>query len=188
MRLAVWRLTSLNGGERPKHLTLDIDWLPIEVHGHQGGSDYHGHVGSRIYSPLIASLAETGDLLGGLLREGNAGPAENADTPIPHLVRRLNETIGARVRVRIDAASPHPRDPDPWSFEAIVAISIHNPSNRFAAAVPTTPRPADAIPHLDALFFEVAGIDFQRRAIGSVWPGDRAVSGGRGFTGMHPVE
>ncbi len=58
---------------------------------------------SGIYSPLIASLAETGDMLGGLLREGNAGPAENADTWIPHLVRRLNESLGARVRVRIDA-------------------------------------------------------------------------------------
>lgn len=101
--MAVWRLTSLNGGERPMHLTLDIDGLPIEVHGHQGGSDYHGHVGTRIYSPLIASLAETGDMLGGLLREGNAGPAENADTWIPHLVRRLNESTGAKVRVRIDA-------------------------------------------------------------------------------------
>ncbi|MBS9405742.1 IS1380 family transposase, partial [Halomonas sp. TRM85114] len=55
------------------------------------------------YSPLIASLAETGDMVGGLLREGNAGPAENADTWIPHLVRRLNESTGADVRVRIDA-------------------------------------------------------------------------------------
>ena len=103
LRLAIWRLTSLNGGERPKHLTLDIDGLPIEVHGHQGGSAYHGHVGARITSPLVASLAETGDMLGGLLREGNAGPAENADTWIPHLVRRLNESTGAEVKVRIDA-------------------------------------------------------------------------------------
>ncbi|XUO82517.1 transposase [Halomonas sp. KM007] len=39
----------------------------------------------------------------GLLREGNAGPAEDADTWIPHLVRRLNESTGAQVRVRIDA-------------------------------------------------------------------------------------
>lgn len=82
---------------------LDIDSLPIEVFGRQGGSAYQGHVGARIYSPLIASIAETGDILGGLLREGHAGSAENADTWIPHLVRRLNECIGAQVRVRIDA-------------------------------------------------------------------------------------
>ena len=103
LRLVVWRLTSLQNGERPKQLTLDIDGLPIEVHGHQGGSAYHGLYGARIYSPLVASLAETGDMVGGLLREGNAGPAENADTWIPHLVKRLNESTGAQVRVRIDA-------------------------------------------------------------------------------------
>ena len=103
LRLVLWRLTSLKNGERPRQLTLDIDGLPIEVHGHQGGSAYHGLYGTRIYSPLIASLAETSDMVGGLLREGNAGPAENADTWIPHLVRRLNESTGAQVRVRIDA-------------------------------------------------------------------------------------
>lgn len=57
-------------------MTLDIDGLPIEVFGHQGGSAYHGHAKARIYSPLIASLAESGDMVGGLLREGKAGPAE----------------------------------------------------------------------------------------------------------------
>ncbi len=80
----------------------DIDGLPIEVNGHQGGSTFHGLYGARIYSPLVASLAETGDMVGSLLREGNAGPAENADIWIPHLVRRLNESTGA-TRVRIDA-------------------------------------------------------------------------------------
>ena len=103
LRLVLWRLTSLKNGERPRQLTLDIDGLPIEVHGHQGGSAYHGLYGARIYSPLVAALAETGDMVGGLLREGNAGPAENADTWIPHLVKRLNESTGAQVRVRIDA-------------------------------------------------------------------------------------
>lgn len=103
LKLAIWRLTSLNGGERPTCLTLDIDGLPIEVFGHQGGSAFHGHVDAWIYSPLITPLTETGDMLRGLLREGNAGPAENADTWIPHLVRRLNEGLEAEVRVRIDA-------------------------------------------------------------------------------------
>jgi hypothetical protein len=74
LRLVVWRLTSLKNGERPKQLTLDIDGLPIEVHGHQGGSAYHGLYGARIYSPLVASLAETGDMVGGLLREGKRRP------------------------------------------------------------------------------------------------------------------
>lgn len=76
----IWRLALLEKGKRPDQLTLDIDGLPIEVHGHQGGSAFHGHSGARIYSPLIASLAETGDMMSGLLSEGNASPAENVDT------------------------------------------------------------------------------------------------------------
>ena len=42
-------------------------------------------------------------MMGGRLREGNAGPAENTDTWILHLARHLNESTGAHVRVRIDA-------------------------------------------------------------------------------------
>jgi len=75
LQLVVWRLTSLEKGKRPDQLTLDIDGLPIEV---------HGHYGARIYSPLVASLAETGDMMDGLLHEGNSVPAENANTWIPH--------------------------------------------------------------------------------------------------------
>ncbi|PWV74182.1 DDE family transposase [Halomonas sp. A11-A] len=106
LRLAIWRLRSLHGGERPKHLTLDIDGLPIEVFGQQGGSAFNGYAGARIYSPLVASIAETGDMLGGLLREGNVGPAEDADTWIPHLVQRVAEGMDLEVdqiRVRLDA-------------------------------------------------------------------------------------
>lgn len=93
------RLTSLNGGRRPQR-------LPIEVFGHQGGSAYDGYAKSHIYSPLVASLAETGDMVGSLLREGNAGPAEDADTWIPHLVQRLSEGMSldvAQIQVRLDA-------------------------------------------------------------------------------------
>lgn len=34
-------------------MTLDIDELPIEFFGHQGGSVYNGYADARIYSPLI---------------------------------------------------------------------------------------------------------------------------------------
>ncbi len=106
LRLAFWRWRSLYPVHRPRQVTLDIDGLPIEVFGHQGGSAYHGHAKARIYSPLIASLAESGDMVGGLLREGNAGPAEDADTWIPHLVQRLAEGLNLeidQVQVRLDA-------------------------------------------------------------------------------------
>lgn len=103
LRMAIWRLTTLYRGERPYQLTLDVDGLPIEVFGEQGGSAWNGYTRARIYSPLIASIAETGDMVGGLLREGNAGNAEEADTWIPHMVKRLRQGLGADVHVRIDA-------------------------------------------------------------------------------------
>ena len=88
LRLVAWRLTSLKNGERPKQLTLDIDGLPIEVHGHQGGSAYHGLYGTRIYSPLVASLAETGDMVGGLLRDLAARAQVLCVTHLPAIAAR----------------------------------------------------------------------------------------------------
>ncbi len=42
--------------------------LPFEVHGQQAGSQYNGHYGQRMFHALIASCAESGDLLDGTLR------------------------------------------------------------------------------------------------------------------------
>ena len=73
-------LPSLKNGKAPKQRMLDIDYVPIEVHGHQGGSAFLGYVSTRIYSPLVGSFAETGDMVVDLLREGSPGSAKNADT------------------------------------------------------------------------------------------------------------
>ena len=103
LRLAAWRLQQ-EPLRRRQRLTLDIDGLPIEVFGEQAGSAFHPNVGKRIYSPLVASIAETGDLVGGLLREGTAGPAAEADHWIPALAARMRALgICQQVQVRIDA-------------------------------------------------------------------------------------
>ena len=39
---AIRRVRMLNGGRRRKTLTLDIDSLPVKVHGHQPGSEWNG--------------------------------------------------------------------------------------------------------------------------------------------------
>ena len=72
---AIRRVRMLNGGRRRKTLPLDIDSLPVEVHGHQPGSEWNGHYGRWICHPLIASCAEKGDLLDGVLRPGQVGSA-----------------------------------------------------------------------------------------------------------------
>ena len=101
--LAMWRLSSMRGGKPPPSITLDVDGLPIETFGSQVGTGYNTYVGCTHYSPLVASIAETGDMVGGLLREGNSGNAAQADQWIPGLVERIRQTTGAQVRVRFDA-------------------------------------------------------------------------------------
>src|SRR5699024_11309457 len=46
---------------------------------------------------------ETGDMVGGLLREGNSSNAAQADQWIPGLVQRIRQTTGALVQVRFDS-------------------------------------------------------------------------------------
>jgi hypothetical protein len=102
LELAARRLRAQ--GRKPlARITLDIDGLPLSVHGEQPGSAYNGHVRERIHYPLIASCAETGDLLAALLRDGNAGPAQQAATWIPRIVQAAREHLAPEVQVRLDA-------------------------------------------------------------------------------------
>jgi hypothetical protein len=42
------RLRAERGGRRLRHLTLDVDGLPVEVHGAQPGSAWNGHYQQRM--------------------------------------------------------------------------------------------------------------------------------------------
>src|SRR5690554_7431772 len=99
----MWRLSSMRAGKPLPSITLDVDGLPIETLGNQAGTDRNRYVGCMHYSPLVASNAETGDMVGGLLREGNSGNATKADQWIPKLVERIRQATGTQVRVRFDA-------------------------------------------------------------------------------------
>ncbi len=68
--MAMWRLSSMRSGKPLSSITLDVDGLPIETFGQQVRTGYNSYVGYSHYSPLVASIAETGDMVGGLLREG----------------------------------------------------------------------------------------------------------------------
>ena len=103
MALAGRRIRAANRDRRLAQATLDVDGLPLPAYGEQPGSAYNGHVRDRIHYPLIASCAETGDMLAGLLRPGNAGPAWNAAEWIPELVAQARQHFARTVRVRLDA-------------------------------------------------------------------------------------
>ena len=61
-RLAGWRLKAMGGWRRPKTLVIDIDSLPVEVHGEQPGSAWNGYYHRRVYHPIVAAAGETGDI------------------------------------------------------------------------------------------------------------------------------
>lgn len=103
MRLAGTRLRAMNRGRRPRELTIDIDGVAIPVYGEQAGSAYNTHLGGRVYYPLLASIAETGDLIGAKLRGGRAGPAAEAAEWIPAIVAAARAELCQSARVRLDA-------------------------------------------------------------------------------------
>ena len=106
LELAGRNLRSENGGERRTRITLDVDSLPIEVHGHQPKAEWNGHYKTRIYYPLVTSIAETGDMLDARLRPGNVGTAEGALDVILDVVDRAEASLCKITHVRIDAGFP----------------------------------------------------------------------------------
>lgn len=90
----------------PEDLTLDLDSLPVVVHGHQPGSAYNGHYRVRCYHPILLR-SECGDYLAARLRAGNAHTADGGlDFVLPPL-RRLRPLVG-ELWLRMDAGFPEP--------------------------------------------------------------------------------
>lgn len=106
LEMAARRVRAGRGGHRPRYLTIDLDSLPIEVHGQQVGSEYNGHYHCRIYHPLIASVADTGDMLDAQLREGTAHTAAGGLDFLLPLLDDVERELCQVAAVRIDAGFP----------------------------------------------------------------------------------
>ena len=106
MELTGRRLRAERRGHRPRYLTLDVDSLPIEVHGKQPGSAWNGHYRQRMYHPIIAGIAETGDLLDARLRKGSVHTADGALSFILELIDRAKTKLCQVATVRMDAGFP----------------------------------------------------------------------------------
>lgn len=87
-----------------REVTLDLDSLPVEVHGHQPGAAYSGHFRCRCYHPLVLHW-DRGDFLAARLRAGNAHTADGAlEFALPTI--RWARQRARRVWLRIDAGFP----------------------------------------------------------------------------------
>ena len=105
-RLAGWRLRARNGGRRLGEMVVDVDSLPIEVHGKQPGSGWNGCCKATVYHPLVASAAETGDLLDARLRAGKAHTAAGGTEFVLAVLDRVERHCCRRAVVRMDAGCP----------------------------------------------------------------------------------
>lgn len=106
LETAARRIKAGRAGHRMRYASIDVDSLPIDVHGHQPGSEYNGHYHGRIYHPIIASLAETGDLIDLRLREGNVHSAKGALEFVLSVVERVEKALCQVASVRMDAGFP----------------------------------------------------------------------------------
>jgi hypothetical protein len=106
LEVAARRVRTLRRGHRFRYLTVDLDSLPVEVHGEQPGSKYNGHYHCQMYHPIVASVAETGDLLDVELREGNVHTAEGGIDFVLPLLDDIERELCQVAAVRIDAGFP----------------------------------------------------------------------------------
>ena len=99
------------GGRKVVRGTLDIDPLPIEVHGSQPGGAWHGHYHRKMYYPIVASFCAEGHyqsqrlgegFVHAILRRGNCGGAEGAIRFVTEAIRKTRP-LATHVDVRIDA-------------------------------------------------------------------------------------
>ena len=112
-------IRAMNEGQKLSECTLDIDSYPLEVHGHQAGSEFNGHYGMRCFHPLGVMVGETGHWLDLALRRGNVHTAEGAEDVLLPLVARSRGEVADKVHVRGDAGFVGPKLLDPLDAEGV---------------------------------------------------------------------
>jgi hypothetical protein len=104
LRACAARRAGLSRARPRAEITVDLDSLPITVHGHKPESSYNAHYHSRCFHPLIASW-QFGDFLDARLREGHVHTADGAlDFILPCL--DWARGYAERVWLRMDAGFP----------------------------------------------------------------------------------
>ena len=88
-----------------EELAVDMDALPMPVHGHQAGVEYNGYFHASGYHPLLLGSAQTGDFFGAVLRPGNVHAHEGASQALGERLDWIQSHLARRLILRFDAAS-----------------------------------------------------------------------------------
>ena len=157
---------------RKKTMVLDVDGLPVEVHGHPPGSEWNGYYRQRMYHGLVASCAETGDLIDGEIFPGASYLGKKALKLTLRVVDRCRGRVCGSMIVRMDAGFPEPgllKGLESRSVPYIARIRKNEVLNRMAKPYLTQPagRSPDAPPRLwfHELTYQAESWDRARRVV-----------------------
>ena len=121
-------------------LTIDVDSTICEVHGYAKQGAAYGYTRALGYHPLLATRADTGEVLHARMRAGNANTGRGAQ-------RFVRETVG-RVR-RAGATGPIVLRADSGFWSAAVMRACRDHEARFSITARLTKPVAAAIAAID---------------------------------------
>ena len=99
-------------------LTIDLDSTIVEVAGRQKQGAGFGYTKRRGYHPLLATRADTGEVLHARMRKGSASSQRGAERFVCELVARVRR-LGASGTLTVRADSGF------WSYKTIEALERH---------------------------------------------------------------
>jgi hypothetical protein len=103
-------------GTRP--LTMDLDSTVCEVHGHHKGGATYGYTRVLGYHPLLATRADTGEVLHARQRTGRAASGRGAERFVTELAGRVRRAgAGGPLTLRADSGF--------WSAKVLAACRRH---------------------------------------------------------------
>jgi len=125
---ALGRAWSLGAGPGDKPLVVDIDSTIREVFGRLKGGAAYGYTKVLGYHPILATRADTGEILHARLRKGSANTQRGTKRFVQELVARLRRAGAAGpITMRFDSGY--------WSHDTIKVLGRLGVS--FTMAVPT---------------------------------------------------
>jgi hypothetical protein len=112
---ALGRAWAMGAGPGDEELVVDIDSTITEVHGHHKQGATFGYTGQRGYHPILATRADTGEILHARQRKGSANTARGTKRFVEELVARLRRA-GATATIIVRADSGY------WSNKTIETL------------------------------------------------------------------
>jgi hypothetical protein len=134
------RAWAAGAGPGDEPMIIDVDSTICEVHGHHKGGAAYGYTRVLGYHPLLASRADTGEVLHLRMRTGSANTARGAERFVNELAGRVRRA-GAAGQLSLRADSGF------WSAKVIAACQRHR--IQFSITVRQTQQVQAAIDAID---------------------------------------